>query len=89
MSEMGKKKYVEKSAVLRIDMQAFKVTYDMKVSEIDESKRSIRVLEKKHEEYPLDRLREVLERMSGNKLAAYTVSPDGSIVLFYFYERLR
>jgi hypothetical protein len=86
---MGKKKYVEKSAVLRIDMQAFKVTYDMKVSEIDESECSIRVLEKTHEELPLDKLRELLARLSGDELVAYTISPDGSIILFYFYERLR
>jgi hypothetical protein len=86
---MGKKKYVEKSAVLRIDIRAFKVTYDMKVSEIDESEHSIRVLEKTHEELPLDKSRELLARLSGDELAAYTISPDGSIILFYFYERLR
>jgi hypothetical protein len=86
---MGKKKYVEKSAVLRIDIRAFKVTYDMKVSEIDESEHSIRVLEKTHEELPLDKSRELLARLSGDELAAYTISPDGNIILFYFYERLR
>jgi hypothetical protein len=86
---MGKKKYVEKSAVLRIDIQAFKVTYDMKVSEIDESKHYIRVLEKTHEELPLDKSRELLARLSSDELVAYTISPDGNIILFYFYKRLR
>jgi hypothetical protein len=86
---MGKKKYVERSAVLRIDMQEFKVTYDMKVTEVDEREYYMRDLERVHREVPLDRLGEILEQLPRDELDAYCISPDGNIILFYFYKRLR